>query len=150
MIDELTQPEMEALLRSEVIGRIGCHADDQTYVVPITYVYEGGAAYCHSVEGRKLRMMRASPRVCFEVDHMDGLTRWSSVIAWGTFQELAGDDAVRAMRILMTRLLPLMSTAPEGPSHGLFSSGSQRVEDSGAAAVFFRIVLDRTTGRREA
>lgn len=146
MIAELTPSEMDDLLRAEVVGRIGCHADGQTYVVPITYAYDGGVIYCHSAEGMKVRMMRKSPRVCFEIDRMDGLARWRSVIAWGTFEELAGDEATRAMRILMTRLLPL---TPSGPSHGLLTSGSARVEDAGPATIFFRLVLDTKTGRSE-
>ena len=30
-------------------------------------------------------------RVCFEVDHIRDLGNWQSVIAWGRYEELAGD-----------------------------------------------------------
>ena len=33
--------------------------------------------------------MRANPFVCFEVEDIDDLANWHSVIAWGVFEELA-------------------------------------------------------------
>ena len=73
MLGTLTAPEVEALLRAEAEGRVGCHADGRTYVVPIVYAYDGEAVCGHSRDGLKLRMMRANPRVCFEVDRMRDL-----------------------------------------------------------------------------
>ena len=67
-IEELSQEEVEELLGLSAVGRIGCHAEGATYVVPIIYAYEDGSAYVASVEGRKTRMMRQNPEVCFEVD----------------------------------------------------------------------------------
>ena len=57
MLGELSPEEIEEVLRSEITGRIGCHADGRTYVVPITYGYQRSYVYCHSPEGLKLRMM---------------------------------------------------------------------------------------------
>lgn len=47
-------------------------------------------------EGQKLHMMRANPFVCFEVEDIDDLANWHSVIAWGVFEELACEDEARA------------------------------------------------------
>lgn len=70
MLGELNTEQIELLLKSEVIGRIGCCADNKVYVVPVTYAYDGTHVYAHSKEGMKIRMMRKSPEVCFEVDQM--------------------------------------------------------------------------------
>lgn len=48
MLGVLTTEEIEAVLRSEVIGRIGCRGNDRVYVVPITYAYDGEAVYAHA------------------------------------------------------------------------------------------------------
>lgn len=48
MIGKLDQSEIETLLRSEVIGRIGCHAEGQIYIVPVAYVYDGKSIYGHT------------------------------------------------------------------------------------------------------
>jgi nitroimidazol reductase NimA-like FMN-containing flavoprotein (pyridoxamine 5'-phosphate oxidase superfamily) len=109
MLGELTSEQIEHLLHSEVVGRIGCHAENRTYVVPVNYVYDGECLYGHAAPGMKLEMMRANPEICFQVDHRTGLSDWQSVIAWGTFEELHGDEATRATELLLDRLLPLLA-----------------------------------------
>lgn len=89
MIETLPDEEIERTLREQFVGRIGCHADGRTYVVPVAYAYHDNCIYGHSIEGVKIRMMRKNPNVCFEVDRIDALSRWRSVIAWGHFEELS-------------------------------------------------------------
>lgn len=48
MLGELNSSQIENVLRGEVIGRIGCHANDTTYVVPVSYVYDGIYVYSHT------------------------------------------------------------------------------------------------------
>src|SRR5512144_2832732 len=110
MLGELTTEQIEHLLHSEVVGRLGCHAEGRTYVVPVNYDYDGEFLYGQAAEGLKLRMLRANPEVCFEVDRRSGLSEWQSVIAWGTFEELDGPDALRAIDLLLDRLLPLLAS----------------------------------------
>jgi nitroimidazol reductase NimA-like FMN-containing flavoprotein (pyridoxamine 5'-phosphate oxidase superfamily) len=90
MIGKLTPEQIEDLLQSERIGRIGCHAEGRTYVVPVAYAYDRGAVYGHSPDGLKVRTMRANAHMCFEVERVRDLLNWESVIAWGTYEELAG------------------------------------------------------------
>ena len=146
MIGELTANEVELLLASEVIGRIGCHADGLTYVVPVTYAYSEGAVYCHSGDGLKLRLMRKNPDVCFEVEHIDDLAIWRSVIARGRFEELTGRAAADGMRIFVDRMVPLMVSETARPTHGV---GSDAQPDARKQAVAYRIVLGEKSGRFE-
>jgi nitroimidazol reductase NimA-like FMN-containing flavoprotein (pyridoxamine 5'-phosphate oxidase superfamily) len=128
-IEELSAEEIDALLREELVGRIGCHADGETYVVPIIYAYDGDAVYVASREGRKLRMMRTNPAVCFEVDRYERGS-WRSVIAQGRFEQLEGAAAERALDLLATRF-----------------AGRAAERRDRAEAVCFRIVLEAPTGR---
>lgn len=139
----LRPAEIDHVLRTELVGRIGCHAEGKTYVVPIVYAYDGTYIYGHSGEGMKVRMMRANPNVCFEVDHMDSLTNWQSVIAWGQFEELHGDEAERALQLIVDRLTPLMESATILPTHGVDAAVS------GRKVVIYRIAVTRRTGRFE-
>ena len=127
MIAELNRAEIDDLLRSQVVGRIGCHADALTYVVPVIYAYDGEGFYAYSLEGRKIRMMRANPRVCFEVDEYDGRGSWRSAIVQGTYEELEGADAER-----------FADRAATGEGERRRGNGP---------AVAFRIRLDEVTGR---
>ena len=92
MLGELSAAQIEEVLRTEVIARIGCVSEGRVYVVPVSYVYDGTYVYGHAMDGVKLRAMRANPQVCVEVEQVDDLSNWRSVIAWGTFEECEGAD----------------------------------------------------------
>jgi nitroimidazol reductase NimA-like FMN-containing flavoprotein (pyridoxamine 5'-phosphate oxidase superfamily) len=141
MLGALPPEAVERLLHDEVIGRLGLTDGTTAYVVPITYAYDGHAVYGHSREGRKLAMMRANPRVCFEVDRWRDLANWESVIAWGRAELLEGPAAQAAMTRLVERVAPLLGAA-HPHAHGVAS------HPTGDATVF-RIVLDERTGRFE-
>lgn len=143
MLGNLSAEQVEHLLYTEVVGRIGCHAGGRTYVVPVTYAYDGGCIYAHSAEGRKIEMMRANPEVCFEVDHVDGLSRWQSVIAAGRYEELEGTEAGRGMQILVDRLMPLMVSSSAMPH------ADAGEPPGGRPPVLFRIHLGERSGRFE-
>lgn len=147
MLGTLTAAEVEGVLAGEVIGRIGCSGDGQTYVVPITYAYADGCVYGHSAVGRKIRMMRANPAVCFEVEHVDALADWKSVIAQGVYEELHGDDANRGMQVLVDRLMPLMQAEANRPTHG--ASQGHAADTRGFEPVIYRIRLGEREGRFE-
>jgi hypothetical protein len=146
MLGELDQRAIDEVLREEQLGRIGCHAGDRTYVVPVSYVYDGTSIYALSTEGMKLHMMRENPHVCFEVEQVRRWYSWRTVIAWGTFEELHGDEAERAYSLLHERLTPLIE----------FESRANLAEPQflppGVRArqfVLYRIRVEERTGRYE-
>jgi len=148
MLGQLDESEIDALLRSETVGRLGCHARGRTYVVPIAYVYADGAIVAHSADGLKLQMMRENPHVCFEVDRIGDLGHWQSVIAWGRFEELGGPAADRATAQLLARLLPLTVT-PRASQTPKALTQQHRARAEGLHAVTFRIRITERTGRFE-
>jgi uncharacterized protein len=48
MLGKLNPDQIEQVLRSQEVGRIGCHAGGTVYVVPITYLYDEGYIYAHT------------------------------------------------------------------------------------------------------
>lgn len=140
MLGTLTRAQIDAVLRQCTIGRIGVHADGRTYVVPVTYVYDGDSVYGHSVLGQKIRMMRKSPDVCFEVDDIDDMANWKSVVTNGRFEELTGDMAVAAAKLIAARIGPLTTSETAGPS-GRVRGAKQHVS--------YRIRLAERSGRYE-
>lgn len=148
----MNAPQIEAVLHAAVIGRIGCHTAGRTYVVPVTYAYLDGCVYGHSAAGLKVQMMRANPAVCFEVEQVDDLANWRSVIAWGTFEELRGDDAASGMKVLMDRLMPVLASATAYPGPGRGPHGAPAAPGADHAppeAVLYRIRLAEKSGRFE-
>jgi uncharacterized protein len=149
MLGELSKEEIEGVLNSNVIGRIGCVGDDRVYVVPITYVYDNGYVIGHTTEGMKIEFLRQNPECCFEVDEMKSISNWQSVIAWGTFEELEGEAADKAMEKLVSKLLPLV---PSETSHvGRMGPTSSRRTSTLAtnSPIVYRILLKDKSGRYE-
>ena len=140
MLGELSAAQIEQLLRSEVIARIGCISDGQVYVVPVTYVYDGSYIWGHAMDGAKLRAMRADPRVCVEVEHVEDMSNRRSVIAWGAFEECDGADFDAGLALLVERIMPLLTFPPHSPPPDVSALRRGSV---------YRIRLDRKTGRFE-
>jgi nitroimidazol reductase NimA-like FMN-containing flavoprotein (pyridoxamine 5'-phosphate oxidase superfamily) len=86
--------------------------DDRPFLVPLAYGYDGEAVFAHSGPGRKIRLMRANPLVTFEVDRAEAPDRWRSVIAEGTYEELA--EAAERKRALAI-IYPPPATPPDLP-----------------------------------
>jgi len=148
MLGQLDEGEIDALLRSQMFGRLGCHARGRTYIVPIAYVYADGAIVSHSADGLKLQMMRENPQVCFEVDRVDDLGHWQSVILWGSFEELAGPAADHATAQLFAKLLPLTVTAHASQTPKALTK-QHRAGVEALHAVTFRIRISERSGRFE-
>jgi uncharacterized protein len=146
---QLDAEQIDQLLRSELVGRIGCCAAGQTYVVPMFYAYDGTYVYGHSNEGMMIGMLRANPEVCFEVDHVESLLNWQSVIAWGRFEELAGEQADLAEQLLVQRVKPLLATAIGQPPHQSSESSNLNDDRAEQRAIVYRIALTERTGRSE-
>jgi len=146
MFEKMAPAEIDQLLQQQVVGRIGCHANGFTYVVPVSYAYDGTCIYCHTFEGMKVDMMRKNPQVCFEVDSTKNLANWQSVIAWGAFQELPeGPDRNEAIKKLRERKLPILSSQTmQLGSNWPFVSVDEKIE-----GIIFRIQLMEKTGRYE-
>jgi nitroimidazol reductase NimA-like FMN-containing flavoprotein (pyridoxamine 5'-phosphate oxidase superfamily) len=134
MIGTLTPDEIESTLGRSRIGRIGCSANDRPYVVPITYAYLDGCIYAYSALGRKIRIMREQPNVCFEVEEIDGPSSWRSVIADGEYEEVVDGPARRQALALLG--LAEDELIPRSPN-------------ANGGAVVFRLRLGAKTGRFE-
>ena len=83
MLGILNDAQIEKLLTRCFIGRIGCHAFGRTYVLPVSYAYKDDCIYVHSFDGLKLSMMRQNPNVCFEVENLEDMANWQTVISQG-------------------------------------------------------------------
>lgn len=147
MLGKLNAEQIDELLRTQLVGRIGCHADGDTYVVPISYAYDGRYVYCHTEEGKKTAMMRKNPKVCFQVDEMKDMANWKSVITQGVFEELSDHSQItHAMQSLLDRYLPVVSSIT---TH-LGKDWPFRPDDlSEIDGVVFRIEIREKSGRFE-
>lgn len=147
MLGELKNSQIEYLLYCQVVGRIGCFSGNEVYVVPITYAYDGVYIYGHTREGKKIDMMRKNPNICFEIDVVDNMSNWRSVISWGKFEELKNpQDRELAMQKLLDRVHPIL-TGETTVHHSMTDSHGKYIE--AMQGVVYRIELTKKTGRYE-
>lgn len=142
MLGELNKKEITQLLEEQGIGRIGCHVKGETYIVPVNYVYKDGFIYAHSGAGKKIEMMRENPNICFQVDQIADTFQWRSVILWGTYEELSGEQRQQVMQALIHRIMPLTTKPTQEPSHAI----SAEFQDN---LIVYRIKVNYGSGRFE-
>src|SRR5579862_3886442 len=112
MFGNLNTEEIETILHSQIIGRIGCHYDNTTYIVPISYAYDGEFVYALTREGMKINIMRQNRQVCFEVEDIPDLGNWKSVVCLGEYEELPNkSERHEALMLLHDRRLPHVTSA---------------------------------------
>ena len=147
MFGVLNEHEIEDVINAQIIGRIGCHADGITYIVPISYAYDGESIFAHTLEGMKISMMRKNPEVCFEVDTMLNIANWQSVISWGLFEELVDpEERKNALERIHARVLPkaASATAKLSPEWPFTPKDFNSIK-----GIVFRIRLHKKTGKFE-
>jgi nitroimidazol reductase NimA-like FMN-containing flavoprotein (pyridoxamine 5'-phosphate oxidase superfamily) len=145
MQGELSQEQIDQLLYARDIGRIGCYAEGRIYIVPINYVYDGESIYAQSMHGMKLAMMQANPEVCFEVDQIDNASNWQSIVAWGIFEILKGEEAAQALQLLMQAVTA--SIAGGKSLHEMRTLSAMAATRPGIS--IYRVRLTEKTGRFE-
>src|SRR5215204_5910919 len=103
MIGRLTPEQSYALLRGSRVAHLGVVSGGDPYVVPVNYVFDGEYVYFHSLPGKKVEAVRAHPRVCVQVDDVQGDYSWRSVIAFGRCEEVRGDsERAHALGLLLS------------------------------------------------
>jgi len=139
MVSTLNRVQARNLLESSTVGRLGCIVEGDPYVVPISYIVQGDSIYSHSLCGTKINALRANPRACLQVDKVENALRWTSVLAFGDFEELTDqEERHRVINKLLYRfpfLTPVESTIA--------------VDAAPAGVVVFRIKIDKITGVAE-
>lgn len=142
-IDELNETECRAVLARASLARLGCCLDDQPYVVPVFIACEGDHIYVFSTFGKKIKWMRANPKVCVQVDESKGQSDWASVIVYGEYQELPEpqftDERDHARRLLEKRHQWWLNALAERRN---------QLSDQEIKPIFFRIRAQSMTGLR--
>jgi uncharacterized protein len=85
---ELNRDEAEEILTRNHIGRLGFQREDTVEIMPIHYVYEDQWIFGRTVPGPKLDWLRQHWWVAFQVDEIDALFEWRSVLVHGGFYRL--------------------------------------------------------------
>jgi len=142
-IDEMNEAECREILTRAPLARLGCSFDNQPYVIPVGIAYEADHIYVFSTFGKKIKWMRANPKVCVQVDELEGQSDWASVIVNGEYQELEEprytDERNHARQLMERR------------HHWWLNAMAERriqLRDQEITPLFFRIRVASITGLR--
>jgi nitroimidazol reductase NimA-like FMN-containing flavoprotein (pyridoxamine 5'-phosphate oxidase superfamily) len=118
--------EMDQIIHNSLICHLSCSLNDQPYVVPISFGYDGNAVYFHTAqEGKKNSILSANPQVClgFEGEIQiqpdpDLACRWSfhyqSVIATGVAEVITNPkDRLYGIKQIMLHFSDMTWEIPE-------------------------------------
>jgi uncharacterized protein len=123
-IRTLTRDACELILRRNHVGRLAYARKNHIDIEPVHYVYGEGWIYGRTSPGAKMEMIgRSWWPVAFEVDEVENLFRWRSVVVHGGFYSLhphgaAADEqiwkeAVELLRTLVPETLRENDPVPE-------------------------------------
>ena len=93
----LSRPECEAVLTRNSVGRIAFVHGNRPDIIPIHYAFAGTALCGRTAAGTRLeetsKNFSDSWPVAFEVDEIEGLFHWRSVVVHGNLHAAAEGDA---------------------------------------------------------
>lgn len=129
---------IDAILERNRVGRIAFSFRDRVDVQPIHYVFHDGWIYGRTSAGAKLRTLLHNCWVAFEVDEIEGLFRWRSVVAHGACYVLDPEGSPRE-REAYERAVELL--------RGLLPETLTAADPVAFRSTIFRIHVDEVTGR---
>lgn len=144
LIQELSSQASLDLLARTRLGRLACSQGGQPYIVPVYFAYADHSLYGFTTVGKKVEWMRANPLVCVEVDEVVSPERWTSVLAFGRYEELPDAPEWRSARAFAHKLLQRSCMWWEPAYARTILGGAQRP----LVPVFYRIHIVQTTGHR--
>lgn len=108
---EMSSQEIQDLLQQVGYGHLGCAHEGHPYVVPMKYYLIGSDIYLFTTEGLKTRCMDANPEVCLQVEDVDDLQHWRSVIATGRVERLTELQDIGSVMQRVNEQNPTLSPA---------------------------------------
>lgn len=94
-IREMSRDEIDRVLARNYVGRIAYSHRDRVDIEPLHYVYEDGWIYGRTTYGTKLSTIERNYWVAFEVDEIEEMFRWRSVVVRGGFYLLSPPETLK-------------------------------------------------------
>ncbi|APZ48043.1 flavin mononucleotide-binding protein [Polaribacter reichenbachii] len=147
MITNLNEKECKNLLTNNYIGHLAYIYRDRPFVIPITYFFTvDDTVLGYTNEGHKTVTMRKNNSVSLEIDEIENLNNWKSVLAHGVYEELSGIDAKASLHEFAEGIKNLASKKEKKDFH-FISDFSSKLHEEGLPIVF-KIAIDEVTGKK--
>ena len=90
----------------ETLGRLNyahlaCSRDDEPYVVPVHYAFDGEYVFIYTTEGKKSGILDSNPKVCLQAEDVEDNEHWVSVMAFGEVERVPDDARSEALDLIL-------------------------------------------------
>lgn len=100
-ITETSDETAREILSGNRFAHLALSLNDEPYVVPIHYVFDGESVFFYTTEGKKTGILSENPLVCLQTESVINAEDWSSVIVNGRAVYLDGDEREAAVELLL-------------------------------------------------
>jgi uncharacterized protein len=143
-IHEMSEFECRKALEQASLARLACARENQPYVVPTYFAFDGRHIYGFTTLGQKIEWMRNNPQVCLEIDERESHERWMSVIVFGRYEELPDRPEFAGARAAAYELLQRRAIWWEPAYVG----AAHRDLAHSFTPIFYRVHIKGLTGHR--
>ena len=150
MIKDLGTKEGRQLLCDNYIGHLAFISGGWPHSIPITFYYSDSknTIISYAAEGHKIKAMRQNPKVSLEVNEIDSVSNWRSVLVYGEFEELHGIDAKYYLHEFAEGVKSVIQKK-ESINPQAISEFSSRIETDQRPVVYRIVLYDITAKFRE-
>lgn len=134
----LERREIDAILARNHVGRLAYMLGGKVDIEPIHYVFAEGTLYGRTAPGTKLSALEQDYWVAVEVDEVDALFDWRSVVVHGGFHRIPPDQP-GTQQVLWQRAVDLL--------RGLVPETLTSADPTPRRTVLFRIPIQQAEGR---
>jgi len=139
-VRELSDEECRKFLSEHHLGRIAYAFRDRVDIQPIFYAFDGEWLFGRTSPGEKLSTIQHHRWVAFEVDQVQDLWHWTSVVVKGAFHELRDDGTDEDRRVwerareAISGAMPEAFTRDDPGAHRTVLFGISPLEITGRSA----------------
>ena len=110
---EMHETEIRDFLSRVSYGHLACSRNDQPYVVPIYFAYDGTDIFFYTTEGLKSQIIAENPKICLQVEEIHEGGAWQSVVILGEAERIVDrvkrEAAIELLRSNNPTLLPALA-----------------------------------------
>jgi hypothetical protein len=134
----LSRDECDDLLQQNQVGRLAFTFHDRVDIEPVHYVYADGWLHGRTSPGTKVATLLHHPWIAFEVDEVQGLFDWRSVVVHGVVYIPDADGSPADRTAYAATLALIRELVPEA---------LESDDPTPQRQVLFRIHVDEVAGR---
>lgn len=135
---ELDVVEIREVLERNHAGRLAYSVHDRVDIEPIHYVCYGDWLYGRTAAGTKLDQLERNRWVAFQVDEVEDLYEWRSVVVHGAFYQLSPEGAPWEQEAWETAIAAIRRLIP---------AAFTEADPTPFRNILFRVAVQNATGR---